>query len=66
MASVSKFDISFHPVFRKKQKPMLEGLDKNYEGVYAVIHEGRVLVFYSDVALHAAGHGNVSEGLRLL
>jgi hypothetical protein len=45
---------------------MLQGLDPNYDGVYAVIHRGRVLIFYSNTALKKVGLENVSEGISLI
>ena len=45
---------------------MLQGLDPNYDGVYAVIHNGRVLIFYSNAALKKVGLENVSEGISLI
>jgi hypothetical protein len=61
-----KCEVDLHEVFAKKKEPMLQGLDPNYDGVYAVIHRGRVLIFYSNAALKKVGLENVSEGISLI
>jgi hypothetical protein len=62
---LSKFT-ALHEVFGKKRKPLLNGLDPAYDGIYSVIHAGRVLIFYSNTALRKVGIENISEGLRLI
>ena len=48
------------------QKPLLRGLQEDYDGILAITHEKRVLVYYSNKALSSIDLPQLVRGLRIM
>jgi hypothetical protein len=48
------------------QKPLLRGLQEDYDGILAITHEKRVLVYYSNKALSLIDLPQLVRGLKIM